>query len=99
MKIGDIIKEGTILVAREDKMLACGVIIVRKGSIIKCAKETKEYSGRVRVYRNRREENSGNWKGIDLADVREAKTHEIEMWNKDIYYVESVNTVNNDNNN
>jgi hypothetical protein len=93
MKIGDIINEGTILVCREEQATGCGIVYLKAGSIVKCARETAQWSNSVKVFRNKKAENEEHWHPIELAKVRRAKTHEIEMWNKEIYFVKSVNTI------
>lgn len=92
METGTIIKKDTILVAVEGQSTACGINYIREGSILKVRKEKNLWSDTVQVFRNRDEESDDRWYGISLDKVREANEREIEMWSKDMYFVETSKT-------
>ena len=83
------IEEGIILVATEDQKSTCGINYIKVGSIIKVARTKPEWKDTVRVFRNTLEEGEYDWYSIDLDKVRLANNIEEEMWNKEIYFVES----------
>ena len=87
------IKEGTILVATKVQNAACGSNYIKQGSILKVSRDKEEWRDRVKVFRNKEEENDYNWRAIDLDKVRFATSVEEQMWNKEMYFVESVKTI------
>lgn len=92
MKTGEVIKEGTILVAKFAELAICGRTVIREGSILKVAHDSLPYKTNIRVYRNKHEYDIDDWRTIDRANVREANEIEISMWNKEMYFVEKVKT-------
>lgn len=92
MKITAVVPKGTILVAIEDQTTFCGINYIRKGSIIKVAKNVEPWAAYVRVFRNKKAENENYYHNIDLENVREANELEIKMWDKEMYFIETVKT-------
>jgi len=92
MKIGINIDKDVILVAREKQSTACGINYIKEGSILKVARDKEPWRNSVKVFRNKEEEQEDRWYNIDLSKVREATQVEIAMWNKEMYFVESVKT-------
>lgn len=80
MKTGEIIEEGTILVAIEDQFSSCGILYIRKDSIIKTASTKSEWKDSVIVYRNKDAEACDNYHYIDIENVRKATDDEIILW-------------------
>lgn len=87
------IEADTILVAIEDQNTTCGINYIKQGSVLKVAKFKPEWRDNVRVFRNAKAEEDYNWHSIDLDKVRLATKIEEEMWNKEMYFVESVKTI------
>ena len=92
MKTGEYIDKGTILVAIATQSTSCGINYINKGSIIKVAKDKNIYGEIFHVYRNKKAEDDDIRHSIYIENVRLANEKEIDMWNKEIYFVETVKT-------
>lgn len=93
MKNGEVIKEGTILVAKFAEYAICGRIVIKEKSILKVAFDCPSYRTYVKVFRNKKEEYDENYRIINRINIRIATFDEISMWNKGIYFVESIKNI------
>lgn len=93
MKTGEIIQEGTILVAIKDQITTCGIRYIRKDSIIKVVEDKPDWKDSVKVYRNKCAETSDNYHIISIYNVREAILDEIKLWENEIYFINQANIV------
>lgn len=87
MELGTTINEGTILVLTDYQVSSCGIMYLRKGSIVKLAREKTDWKNTVKVYRNISNEQEDNYYFADLTKVREATVDEIRMWDNGIYFI------------
>lgn len=90
--MNEIISKGTILICTKQQTTTCGIVYLKKGSIVKCAKTTENYSKTVRVYRNKIAERENYWHSVSINKTRIAKANEVEMYNKEIYFLDTIKT-------
>ena len=93
MENNEAIKEGTILVAKFAEYVICGNTVIKQGSILKVAFDCPSYRTYVKVFRNKDEKQDNKYRAIDRMNVREATKEEISMWNTEVYFVKSIQTV------
>lgn len=82
--------KGQIGVVTKLQSTGCGIKYLKKGSIVKIARDTQEFTTIVRVFRNPKEEFENNWHMCYIEDIRHAKEIEVAMYNKGQYFLESA---------
>ena len=93
MEKKELFPNGTILVCISDQKTGCGILYVRRGSIVKAAHPEKQYSSWTEVYRNRGEEATGRRVDMYCKNYRVATYEESLMWSDGVYHTaEAQNT-------
>jgi hypothetical protein len=93
MKDDAVIIEGTILVATEDQLTSCGILYLKKGSIVKVARYVKDWHDDIKVFRNHEAEDDDNTHWLAKEKARLATNDEIIMWENDCYFINVINTI------
>jgi len=83
-------KKGQIGVVTKLQSTSCGIKYLKKGSIVKIARDTNEFTMYVRVFRNTKEESENDWYMCNIEDIRHAKEIEVDMYTNGIYFLESA---------
>jgi UDP-N-acetylmuramoylalanine-D-glutamate ligase len=83
-------KKETVLVAIADQKTTCGILYVKKGSIVKCAANQKPHSDTVVIYRNKDAERDDQTHYVSADKLRLAEPHEVEAWANCIYFINDI---------
>lgn len=83
-------KKGQIGVVTKLQSTSCGIKYLKKGSIVKIASDTQEFTSYVRVFRNLKEQSENDWHMCDIEDIRHAEEIEVDMYTKGIYFLKSA---------
>lgn len=87
MERDNVITEGTILVVTKRQTTGCGIVYLKKDSIVEVAHTTEIWNTGVKVYRNHTNRINDEYYFAYIRDVRMATDEEIKMWNDKVYFI------------
>jgi hypothetical protein len=82
--------KGTILICTSPQKTGCGILYVKRDSIIKAAEDSSDYYDWFEIYRNKREERLEKTHSMNISNIRLATKEETELWNNDENYINQV---------
>jgi hypothetical protein len=93
MKSEETVSKDTILVVTKDQMTSCGILYLKKGSIVKVARNVLDWYDEIKVFRNKEAEEDEKYHWLVKEDARLATDDEIIMWENDCYFINVKNTI------
>jgi hypothetical protein len=82
--------KGTILICTSPQKTGCGILYVKRDSIIKAAEESSDSWNWFEIYCNKREERAEKTHSMNISNVRLATAEEAELWDQDVHYINQV---------